>query len=399
MKRLPILFAAFLAAFISAAQNPWIAHDSITSFPANWGSLTDSTLEAKAFADGYHIHVTGNHSKYLSRRFNLDQKHDFKIEATFRLLSVPNEGDPFGLFFAGGESYKQGYQFVIARNGNYRVGQITYTGFNTIAEEHAKGAISKGYRELNKLTVMHREGYWSFCINDVEVAMRKTYPFAGDRFGFFVPAKTEVIITSFKIYDWTLAAGLPAFEKEPVRFVKLYDHFYDNKKEWLLQNNKEVEITMNGHYTMTNKTDGFYSAWNSADLGPFFDNYSIETELVHEGGTDEWGYGLTFGLKDIENRFIFILSDGFAYIAKRKNGSPEVIMKWKEFDFINKGNYATNHLEVRKVNGQWSFYVNHQLVHSCPAQSFFGNNFGLYVEDKQKITMNYIKVTMLYFPK
>jgi hypothetical protein len=74
-------------------------------------------------------------------------------------------------------------------------------------------------------------------------------------------------------------------------------------------------------------------------------------------------------------------------------------MKWKEFDFINKGNYATNHLEVRKMNGQWIFYVNHQLVHSCPAQSFFGNNFGLYVEDKQKVTMNYIKVTMLYFPR
>jgi hypothetical protein len=304
------------------------------------------------------------------------------------------------LFFGGGESYKQGYEFLIARNGNYAIGQVTYAGWNKIEAGSSKGAISKADWETNKLTVMHREGYWTFCINNVEMTTRQTYPFAGDRFGFFTDKKSEIIITSFKIYDWTLAEGLSPFEKEPVRFVKLYDHFYDNKNDWSVKDDNDVRLSINdGSYTMDNKTDGIYCTWNSVELGSFFDNYSLEARVTHNSGVVDWGYGLTFGLKDMDNRFVFFISaDGSAKIAKKQNGTWIDIMKWEKFDCITKGDY-TNDLEVRKISGQWSFYINKQFIYSCPSLSFYGNKFGLYIEDKQKVTMSYIKVTLLYFPK
>jgi len=399
MKYFSIVVAALSIMNISTAQNAWIANDSTGSFHRAWGDLNDSGLVVKETSDGYYIDVKGE-PQYLSKHYTLDQKHDFKIEVTLKMRNMAEDASGCGLFFGGGESYKQGYEFLMARNGNYVIGQVTYAGYTKIESGNSKGAIKTASWESNKLTMMRREGYWTFCINDVEMTTRQTYPFAGDRIGFFVDAKSAILVTSFKIYDWTLAASLLQYEKEPVRFVKLYDHFYDNKNNWSLTNDADVELSIHdGVYTMDNKTDGVYCAWNSADLGTFFDNYSLETQIKHQGGVNDWGYGLTFGLKDMDNRFVFFVSaDGSAKIAKRQNGNWIDIMKWTQFDAIGRGD-QTNHLEVRKINGVWTFYVNDQLIYSGPAQSFFGNKFGLYAEHRQKVSMNDIKVTQLYFPK
>ncbi|MES1181383.1 MAG: hypothetical protein ABUL44_01170, partial [Flavobacterium sp.] len=381
------------------AQNPWIIRDDFSSNSNYWHLSDDSTLHTYFSDDGYHVDVKGSKSYTITKRLSLDEKHDYKIEMIFQVVSTIDKDLPNGLTFGAGENAKQAYDFVITGNGIYAARQITLTGLNDIeAPKFAMNAIRIGIGKQNKLTVTKREGYWEFFINDVQMRMSQPYPFVGDRIGFFVNGKTHILITSFKVYDWTLAKGLPQYEKEPVVFTKLYDNFYDNKKEWVDKSNASANIYLNNYYEVECKTDGAYGLWNFADVGLYSDCL-IETELEHISGTEEYGYGLIFGLKDIDNFFYFKIADGGYKITSDEKDEWRPMVDWTDTAVIRKGNYTPNHLEVRSMGKDWKFFINGHLLESLTAKYFFGKNFGLYVEDKQKVRMNYIKVAYLYYPK
>lgn len=399
---LPCFFVAIMYCFGVTAihsQSPWLINEDFGSNINQWIIPEDSTLNTSLSDDGFHIQVKDNISKYIFKPFLLDQKHDYKIEASFQLISTTNLDLPYGLSFGGGEGLKQGYSFIITGNGTYAVRQHALTGMNNIeGPKFAKNIIRTGTGKKNKLTVTKWEGYWEFFINDVQVRMSQPFPFAGDHFGFFVNANMHVVVSSFKVYDWTLAKGLPQYEREPVVSTKLYDNFYDNKNEWLDKPNATTNIYLNKYYELEHKTDGSYGSWNFADIGLSSD-FVIETELEHISGTEEYGYGLLFGLKDIDNFFYFKIADGYYKITGSEKGEWLQIVDWVDTSIIRKGNYNANHFEVRRMGDEWKFYINGHLLETLKARSFFGKNFGLYVEDKQKVRMNTIKVASLFYPK
>ena len=250
MKKLYIYFLRIIVTIISCtciisvhAQSPWIVNEDFSSNINKWILLENSSLTTRLSGDGYHIQVKDTSSHYIEHRFVLDQMHDFKIEADFQLISTSDMDLPYGLVFASGESSKQRYSFVITGNGTYAVRQHALTGMNNIeGPKFAKNIIRTGTGNKNKLTVTKREGYWEFFINDVQVRMMQPYPFAGDWIGFFVNANMHVVVSSFKVYDWTLAKGLPKYEKEPVVSVKFHDNFFDNKNEWLDKSDASANI-------------------------------------------------------------------------------------------------------------------------------------------------------------
>ena len=405
MKKLSIFCFGFVITIIVCAgvipihaQSPWFINEDFSSNNNYWLLEDDSALTTRLSDDGYHIRVNDKTPYIIAKKYALDQQHDFKIEATFKLLSTEMDF-AFGLFFGGGEGMKQGYEFLIAGNGVYIIRQSTLGGLTNIdGPADSKGLVRKGYGETNKLSLIKREGYWDFYINDVRITGSKTYPFAGERFGFFVSDKIQVAVSSFKVYDWTLAEGLPQYEKEPLVFTKLHDNFYDNKNEWLDKSNSSADILINNHYTLENKTDRSYTMWNFADMALSTDCL-IEIEVEHEKGVNNWGYGLAFGLLDVDNKFIFMIADGGFKISKTEKGTWTTLVDWTDTSVIIKGEFRPNHLELRRIGNEWKFYVNHHLLATLKAQPFFGKNYGLYVEDKQRIRMNYIKVASLYFPK
>ncbi len=381
------------------AQNPWIINEDFSSNINKWLLTDDSTLNTYLSDDGYHIRVKGSKSYNIFKHFSLDEKHDYKIEAVFQLISSDDMDLPFGLCLGAAEGTKQGYDFVITGNGTYAARQIALTGVNNIeGPDFSKNTINTGIGKQNKLTLTKREGYWDFFINDVRMRTSQPYLFAGDRFGFFINAKMHVVISSFKIYDWTLAKGLPQYEREPVVSTKLYDNFFDNKNQWIDKSNASANIYLNKYYEVECKTDKSYGLWNFADIGSYSD-FVIETELEHISGTEEYGYGLIFGLKDIENFFYFKLADGGYKITRSEKDEWLPLVDWVDTSIIRKGNYKANHLEVRRMGDEWKFYINGHLLETLKARSFFGKNFGLFIEDKQKVRMNYIKVASLFYPK
>ena len=377
----------------------WIFYDDFTDNRNNWLLWDDSTLTTRLSNIGYHIQVKENISKYIFKQFLLDQKHDYKIEASFELISTTNLDLPYGLSFGGGEGLKQGYSFIITGNGTYAVRQHTLTGMNNIeGPTFAKNIIRTGIGKKNKLTVIKREGYWEFFINDVRVRTMQPQPFAGDRFAFFVNANMHVAVSTFKVYNWTLAKGVPQYEKEAVVDVKLHDNFIDNKNQWPDKSDAIVNILINNYYVLENKNDRTFTAWSFADMSHFSDCL-IEMEVEHERGTNEYGYGLAATLFDGKNKIVFEIADGWFRILKTENDDWITLMKWTETSVINKGDFKPNLLQLRSMGKEWKFYINKHLVATLKKQSSFGKYFGLYVQDKQRVRMNNIKVAKLYYPE
>ena len=406
MKKLSILFPCFISTMISCigitsihAQSPWLINEDFSSNINNWFLTDDSTLNTRLSEDGYHIQVKENISKYIFKTFLLDQKHDYKIEASFQLISTTNQDLPYGLSFGGGEGLKQGYSFIITGNGTYAVRQHTLAGMNNIeGPKFGNNIIHTGVRKKNKLTVTKREGYWEFFINDVQVRTSQPYPFAGDYFGFFVNANMHVVVSSFKVYDWTLAKGLPAYQKEPIISTKLFDNFFDNRNDWPLDGGSSTDISINKRYTFNQKTDGYYFNWKYSDISGW-DNYIIEMEFQHENGENDWGYGFTFGFKDMDNHYGFVIADGWYKIHKWDKGELKNYVDWTEDNVILKGDFKPNVLRFMKVGNEWRFYVNDKLLTILPTKPLFDKYFGIVVQEKQKISVNYIKTAVLYYLK
>jgi hypothetical protein len=76
-----------------------------------------------------------------------------------------------------------------------------------------------------------------------------------------------------------------------------------------------------------------------------------------------------------------------------------VLKDWTDDPIIKKGNYASNLLQVIRMGDEWKFYVNRHLVTTTKARPGFGKYIGVEVQDKQKISVNYIKAASLYFPE
>ncbi|MGH2552485.1 MAG: hypothetical protein ACRDEB_02145, partial [Chitinophagaceae bacterium] len=389
MKKLSIFFLRFISVMISCigfipvhAQSPWLINEDFSSNINNWLLTDDSTLNISLQKDGYHIQTKGSNASYLAKRLSLDEKHDFKIEAEFQLIYTTNMDLPYGISFGGGEGLKQGYSFVITGNGTYAVRQHILTGMNSIeGPKLAKNIIRTGLGKKNKLTVIKREGYWTFFINDVQVRMMQPNPFAGDGFGFFVPVKSHVLVSSFKVYDWSFAKGLPASQKEPIVSTKLFDNFLDNRNDWQTKGNTSTDISMNNKYTFNNKTDDYYFTWKYSDISGW-DNYLIEMEFQHESGGNDFGYGFTFGYKDVNTHYGFVIADGWYKIHKWEKAELTNYVKWIEDDVIQKGDYKPNVLRLMKIGNEWRFYVNSKLLATIPTKPLFDRYFGIVVQDK-----------------
>lgn len=397
MKKLHLLlFCISINVFAGtlAGQEPWLMKDDFVDNRNKW-VITDDTSLQTSFSDGkYHIRTKKAIPFTITKPIDFDASHDFKIEATFKLISSPNLNSLFGLSFGNSNEKKQGYEFLINGNGVYLMRQE-----NTIeGPGDGRHIILTGTGKENKLTVIHREGLWEFQINDARVFTSKVYPFAGNRTGFFIGDNSQIAISSFKIYDWTLAKGLPANQKEPLVSTKLFDNFFDNRNNWNIKGGASTDISLNKQYTFNHKTDGYYYTWKYSDISAW-DNYLIEMEFQHESGMNDWGYGFTFGFKDIETYYAFIIADGWYKIHKWEKGEETKYVNWTEDGVIRKGDFTPNVLRLMDVGNEWRFYVNGKLLTTMPAKSLFDRYFGIVVEYKQKISVNYVKTAVLHYLK
>jgi len=164
-------------------------------------------------------------------------------------------------------------------------------------------------------------------------------------------------------------------------------HFEDTDSEnHILKKNGD-------EYLIERKTEDNYSIPTAFYELNFDDNWTIECDTEWLDGVDNESYGLIFG-RDKGSYYFFGIagSDSFIY-GKYNDWNYTSYIKWKDTPKFNK--WSTNHIQIKKVESQLSFFVNGVLVDTWEAEPFFGKNFGFRVTKKQKISFRNFKFSKL----
>ena len=171
--------------------------------------------------------------------------------------------------------------------------------------------------------------------------------------------------------------------------VTFEEYFADNRNDWLVDEDEDMMTKIqNGKFIFEHKREesGYYT-WNFIDIDQDKD-FIIETTMKHLSGANDYGYGLVWGLKDIDNYFAFEISDNGLYrVTKNEGDDWEALVGWTESDHIYTYD-GTNKLSIKKSDNQLKFYINDNYVDQTPFERFFGNAIGYVIWRNQKIEID-----------
>ena len=184
----------------------------------------------------------------------------------------------------------------------------------------------------------------------------------------------------------------PYYLSEEDNWLVLHDDFRSTAGQWLQQNNDTAFIGyQDAMYLVDNKDENtFWTIFNNRQLNfPEYKDFRIEVNTFwYEGDTNK-GFGLVWGGKDINNNNqLLITANGNYGIFERSGG--------KHF-----GNYigspivqqkSSNRLKVEKQGDEVKFYLNDRLVQTQPFTNLHDQRLGFFVQGRQKIAFDDIKV-------
>ena len=152
------------------------------------------------------------------------------------------------------------------------------------------------------------------------------------------------------------------------------DNFFDNKNNWPVKNTDEVFLYVDkGSYTIEHKrNEEAWMIWKTVDLDQN-SNFRIDVKLRHVGGINNKGFGVVWGMKDVDNYLTFNISDnGYFRFAKEEDNSWMNIIEWEKHSAINENN-RLNNLVIEKKDLTYYFYANNVLVESYSYLPFMGD--------------------------
>ncbi|WP_347175043.1 caspase family protein [Polaribacter uvawellassae] len=178
----------------------------------------------------------------------------------------------------------------------------------------------------------------------------------------------------------------------------IYNETYSSTNGWPEGNNTTRElIVKNGKYYFEHKRKD--KNWNvrtpelEIDLNGDFE---LETSIERISFDNaNHAFGFMFGNKDDKNTFHFYLSNNQYRVSDKRNDEYVNYKGWKTSSAINTGTNATNRFKVKKVGNVMSFYINDSFLESKNYNAFTGKRLGIYIFDKQKIAIDYIKATQI----
>ena len=179
--------------------------------------------------------------------------------------------------------------------------------------------------------------------------------------------------------------------KKPKKLFE--DHFKNNRNKWVEADNENSMLKVDdGKYVFEHKREkGSWLVWNPIDIEPDND-FQIEATISKVQGGNTNGYGIVWGLKDVKNRYQFLVNGNGSYTyAKTIDGKWETLIEWTAFQYTNKDN-ATNTLMVRKVGSQIKFYINNRYVTEAEFEDFFDQKVGFFVYGPLKVEIDHLLV-------
>ena len=390
-----------------APTSGWIINDDFRDNRNNWP--VDS--ENADFASYFKKEMFKQNTEYFLDNKNKTNGHflamdnviynendNYKIEIEINdYTGDDNKGN--GLIFGCDKMAKNYFRFVITQAGSFRIDKITEAGETVIQEWKKSNVIFSN----NKLGIISKGKIWTFYINDQQVYFGYTQPLFGNGAGIYISPECAVFCKLFRSYDWTVAAKIPGEPKEPVYTNILNDIFKSNENNWSTINDADVTASVKDFgYQIENKYDGIYMPVYNARMTTVQDHIA-ETRVMHIKGSDFSGYGLSFGKKDVNNAYVFMINNwGRFRVGYYENGNWKDLKEWTENKIIEStmgsGKVSANSLRFENILGEWRFYVNDSLVYNCPARSLDGGGIGFFADSKQTVQYQYIKINMVSFP-
>jgi len=163
------------------------------------------------------------------------------------------------------------------------------------------------------------------------------------------------------------------------------DEFKDNRNKWWTGKNESGSCNIvDDKYIIEYKKDKSWTTKVDCELIQDED-FVIETNIAKIAGTNENGYGITWG-KGSSGYYTFIITgSGKFYVRKVEKDSPgQYLINWSKSNAIKK-DLSANKLRVQKMKNKVSFFVNDQFLGDITFQRFYGNQFGITVYENQKV--------------
>ena len=174
--------------------------------------------------------------------------------------------------------------------------------------------------------------------------------------------------------------------------VLVEDNFSDNRYKWWVgkTQNGSGEI-LRGEYIIKYTGQKSWASNIHTGLNPRYD-FVIESRISRISGTANNGYGLIFG-KGKNGYFNFIITpQGRFYVRRVERGKKgQYLIRWKKTSAISQTS-ITNKLRVQKTGNEILFYINERYVGKIPYQSFFGDQVGFMLYQRQQIAVDYLVV-------
>lgn len=195
---------------------------------------------------------------------------------------------------------------------------------------------------------------------------------------------------SLLVFLIIVTTSMTAFSQE--KGVLVEDNFSSNAYKWWVGRSPVAKCEIaHGEYILSYRGEKSWSSNIEVDIDPDED-FVIESKLSRMSGTDENGYGITWG-KGKNGYYNFIITPkGKFYIRKVERGKKgKYLINWKKSPYINE-NSITNKLRVQKIANELSFFINDKFVARLPFEPLFGNQVGFMLYQQQEVAAEYLIV-------
>lgn len=302
--------------------------------------------------------------------------HDYGVSVCARHISgVKNDG--FGLFF-GGSDNENGYVFLIASTGYYKVNRYTNNAYQELIPWTVHPSISKKDSGLNimKVKVSDKENAISFYNNGKLLNTISGYKMYGSKLGLMKIKNQRVQFDDLEVqkelymeFDEYLAGSDDANywddffgkweeDKIPLKEIIKYDFSTDKNQGWSFDT-LHTKIK-NGTMSITSEKDKQFTAGIKIYPKQRMD-YAVEVDVKHTSGVQNAAYGVFIGDGNLKNDITFFISNNGMF--KMMHGDSS-LTKWIKHSDIKTGENAVNHVEINKSSAGYKFYVNDHLLYT-----------------------------------
>ena len=179
--------------------------------------------------------------------------------------------------------------------------------------------------------------------------------------------------------------------------VIFYDHFDNNANAWWIGNNADCSgVIEGGSYILEWK--GETPIWYSykgiqLDISKDFE---VEASIKQIAGATSNLFGIIFNKSENHESAFIINVDNSAVVYSEKRGQERTFLKpGGEVNPQISVKTDFNKLTIRRVNGEFQFYVNEVFLKSGFISDFASSSFGFQIWYKSRIAVDFLKVSYL----